>query len=469
MQAKNNLLQKECMQDALMTYQQDVSTFQKNVETPSLSPMDIDFELSAIQKELDNIATDIIHFDKIDAGFVFINAIIGVLLDFCMDPANANGLAYALNNKNTKLGEWCNSIHEKIDHKNNPMDFQGGFTRDGETIIHGSGSHRDISFGGGDHRVRTYDHDIIRFWHAIKDYHDGVFRDGGYVDGQFIEVVSKVNSRGTPFEQSSWTEAFVKYCSHMFADFFSSKGLPCPGESFLSHASNRNLRILASDTYKEGLNMRTQVLQTIPFIVMDAITVGYVKLRYINDTYSKEAQNAKKHLLQLLTNALVSAINVGKVVITEQPQSINLPIIVHTIRLVASCVKDKIDYNQRVINKMSLDAIRTQLLGLQTYLVIGQEAYYETQEREKIHAIEMVLQYHLTERKNITDRLMKLVQNQEKENNVDFHEMELMTESLPIDLGNEEQLPCVMERCLVQYNRYTQLDYQNIYNNVYLK
>ena len=165
----------------------------------------------------------------------------------------------------------------------------------------------------------------------------------------------------------------------------------------------------------------------------------------------------------------MSAINVGKVVITEQPQSINLPIIVHTIRLVASCVKDKIDYNQRVINKMSLDAIRTQLLGLQTYLVIGQEAYYETQEREKIHAIEMVLQYHLTERKNITDRLMKLVQNQEKENNVDFHEMELMTESLPIDLGNEEQLPCVMERCLVQYNRYTQLDYQNIYNNVYLK
>jgi len=457
------------MQDALMTYQQDVSTFQKNVETPSLSPMDIDFELSAIQKELDNIATDIIHFDKIDAGFVFINAIIGVLLDFCMDPANANGLAYALNNKNTKLGEWCNSIHEKIDHKNNPMDFQGGFTRDGETIIHGSGSHRDISFGGGDHRVRTYDHDIIRFWHAIKDYHDGVFRDGGYVDGQFIEVVSKVNSRGTPFEQSSWTEAFVKYCSHMFADFFSSKGLPCPGESFLSHASNRNLRILASDTYKEGLNMRTQVLQTIPFIVMDVITVGYVKLRYINDTYSKEAQNAKKHLLQLLTNALVSAINVGKVVITEQPQSINLPIIVHTIRLVASCVKDKIDYNQRVINKMSLDAIRTQLLGLKTYLVIGQEAYYETQEREKIHAIEMVLQYHLTERKNITDRLMKLGQNQEKENNVDFHEMELMTESLPIDLGNEEQLPCVMERCLVQYNRYTQLDYQNIYNNVYLK
>lgn len=469
MQAKNNILQKECMQDALMTYQQDVSTFQKNVETPSLSPMDIDFELSAIQKELDNIATDIIHFDKIDAGFVFINAIIGVLLDFCMDPANANGLAYALNNKNTKLGEWCNSIHEKIDHKNNPMDFQGGFTRDGETIIHGSGSHRDISFGGGDHRVRTYDHDIIRFWHAIKDYHDGVFRDGGYVDGQFIEVVSKVNSRGTPFEQSSWTEAFVKYCSHMFADFFSSKGLPCPGESFLSHASNRNLRILASDTYKEGLNMRTQVLQTIPFIVMDAITVGYVKLRYINDTYSKEAQNAKKHLLQLLTNALVSAINVGKVVITEQPQSINLPIIVHTIRLVASCVKDKIDYNQRVINKMSLDAIRTQLLGLKTYLVIGQEAYYETQEREKIHAIEMVLQHHLTERKNITDRLMKLVQNQEKENNVDFHEMELMTKSLPIDLGNEEQLPCVMERCLVQYNRYTQLDYQNIYNNVYLK
>ena len=455
------------MQDSLKLYNQEISTFQNNVDGSLLYPADIDFELSELKEELDNIATDVIPFNEVDACFIFINAMIGVLLDFCMDPAHTHGLAYALNNKSTKLGEWCNSIHEKIDHKNNPMDFQGGFTGEREVIIHGSGIHKDISFGGGNHRVRTYDHDILRFWHAIKDYHDGVFRDGGYVNGQFIEVVSKINSRGTPFEQNSWTEAFAKYCSHMFADFFSSKGLPCPGESFLSHASNRNLRILASDTYKEGLNMRTQVLQTIPFIVMDAITVGYVKLRYINDTYSKEAQNAKKHLLQLLTNALVSAINVGKVVITEQPQSINLPIIVHTIRLVASCVKDKIDYNQRVINKMSLDAIRTQLLGLKNYLVVSQDAYIETQEREKIHAIEKVLQDHLTERENVTERLIKLVDNREKEKSIDYHEMELLTENLPIDLDKGEQLFNVVEKNLVKYNQHMQFNYQNIYDNIY--
>lgn len=454
------------MQDSLMTYQHEVSILHENVEYFLLSPSDIDCELSEIQKELDSISTDVIPFDKVDACFIFINAIIGVLLDFCMDPANAHGLASALNNKNTKLGEWCNSIHEMINHKNNPMDFQGGATREGEIIIHGSGIHKDISFGGGDHRVRTYDHDILRFWHAIKDYHDGVFRDGGYVEGQFIEVVSKVNSRGTPFEQNSWTEAFVKYCSHMFADFFSSKSLPCPGESFLSHSSNRNLRILASDTYKEGLNMRTQVLQTIPFIVMDTITVGYVKLRYINDTYSKEAQNAKKHLLQLLTNTLVSAINIGKVVITEQPQRINLPIIIHTIRLIATCVKDNIDYNQRVISKMSLDVVKTQLIGLKTYLVIGQESYCETKDREKIYALEKVLQDHLTQRNNVTERLMSLVQNQEKENLVDYQEMELLTENLPIDLDKGEQLFNVVEKNLVKYNQHMQFNYQNIYDNI---
>lgn len=455
------------MQDSLMTYQQEVSLFQNNIAYSLSTPTDIDSELSKIQKELDNIAIDVIPFDKVDACFIFINAMIGVLLDFCMDPANAHGLAYALNNNKTKLGEWCNSIHDNIDHKNNPMDFQGGFTKDGEVVIHGSDEHSDISFGGQYHRGLTYDHDIFNFWHAIKDYHDGVFRDGGYVDGQFIEVVSMVNSKGTPFEKIGWTKAFVNYCCHMFADFFSSRGLPCPGESFLSHASNRELRILASETYKEGLNMRTQVLQTVPFIVMDTITVGYVKLRYINDTYSKEAQNAKKHLLQLLTNTLVSAINIGKVVITEQPQSINLPIIVHTIRLVATCVKDKIDYNQRVISKMSLDVVRTQLLGLKTYLVVGQDAYIETQDREKIHAIEKVLQDHLTERENVTERLIKLVDNREKEKSIDYHEMKLLTENLPIDLDKGEQLFNVVEKNLVKYNQHMQFNYQNIYDNIY--
>lgn len=455
------------MQDSLMTYQQEVSLSQNNMVFSLSTPTDIDGELSEIQKELDNIAIDVIPFDKVDACFIFINAMIGVLLDFCMDPTNAHGLAYTLNNKDTKLGEWCNSIHESIDHKNNPLDYQGGATRDGEIVIHGSGIHKDISFGGGNHRVRTYDHDIVRFWHAIKDYHDGVFRDGGYVDGQFIEVVSMVNSKGTPFEKIGWTKAFVNYCCHMFADFFSSRGLPCPGESFLSHASNRELRILASETYKEGLNMRTQVLQTVPFIVMDTITVGYVKLRYIDNTYSKEAQNAKKHLLQLLTNALVSAINIGKVVITEQPQRINLPIIIHTIRLVATCVKDKIDYNQRVISKMSLDVVKTQLIGLKTYLVIGKESYCETQDREKIYALEKVLHDRLNERNNITEQLIKLVQNQELGNSVDFYKMKQLTESLPVELEDGEQLSCVIGNNLVLYNHYNQVDYQYVYDKIY--
>ena len=57
--------------------------------------------------------------------------------------------------------------------------------------------------------------------------------------------------------------------------------------------------------------------------------------------------------------------------------------------------------------------------------------------------------------------------NREKEKSIDYHEMELLTENLPIDLDKGEQLFNVVEKNLVKYNQHMQFNYQNIYDNIY--
>ena len=437
----------------------------------------IDEDLIEIQREIDAIAIDVIPFDRVDAVFVFCNALIGILLDsFLSDPSNPHSLANALNNSKSGIGKWCNNIHESINHKNNPMDFQGGFTKNGNVVTHGSGGHSDISFGGGNHRIRTYDHDILRFWHAIKDYHDGVFRDGGFVDGQFVEVISNVNNYGVAYEAMGGKDAVVKYCCHMFADFFSSKGLPCPGASFLSHADDRQLRKLASDTYKDGMNMRTQMLQTATFVVMDMLTKAFVRLRYVDEDakYSEEAITSKIHLLQLYTNGLVTAFNVGKVIITEQPQRLNLPIIIHTIRLVGSCMKDKLEYNQRVITKVSLEAVKAQIIGFNTFLIVGDNICYQTRSQAMMIDILADVNKKLEIREQMTDRLLHVLQNGDDgclalDEDI-YDKMKQATDDLPVKLGSHDSLSDMVNEYLVEYNEdEAPSDFMRIYSDVYSK
>ena len=154
----------------------------------------INSEITSVQAEIDSIPTDSIPFDKYDIITVFGAAMIEILMDFFFsDPANENSFASKCNNSDNPIGKWCNNIHEKIDHKGNPLDFQGRFDQQGSPI--GYGIKHDgpsISFGGGNHRGLTNGHDLIMFFDAIKQYHDGVFRDSGFIDGVKVIVESSV-------------------------------------------------------------------------------------------------------------------------------------------------------------------------------------------------------------------------------------------------------------------------------------
>ena len=159
-----------------------------------VSEIDVDKEMEELQKEINSISTEKMPFDRYDYYCIFATAIVEIATEFFVcDPTKPYSLASKFNSSDNPLGKWCNDhIHEGINHQNNPIDFQGRFDQNGNQIFGSGHEGPTISFGGPDHRQLTYDHDLLRFFHALKDYKTGTFNDGGYVniDGKsvFVEV-----------------------------------------------------------------------------------------------------------------------------------------------------------------------------------------------------------------------------------------------------------------------------------------
>ena len=78
----------------------------------------------------------------------------------------------------------------------------------------------------------------------------------------------------------------------------------------------------------------------------------------------------------LITHGISTSVNIGKVIITENPVSLNLPMIMRTITLAWSCVKDQINYNNRVITKLDMDIYQEHLKLKQTLIVVADGVYY---------------------------------------------------------------------------------------------
>lgn len=434
----------------------------------------IDDEIAEMQSIVNSIDVQTIPWDRYDAIIIFFSSLTEILVDtFVGDPINPNSLAHMMNDSKSGIGKWCNKIHESIDHHNNPMDFQGGFTKDGQVVTHGSGIHADISYSGGDHRERTIDHDILRFVHAIKDYHDGVFRDAAFPGSEMaekiVEVASTVNSKGNHFKPMSWSNAIIEYMCHMFADFFSSKGLPIPGHSFLSHVSDREIRKLAADIYKDGMNMRTQLLQSSTIFVAYIFTKAYIYLRYKDSDYSDLAKEKKANLLKLCSNSVATAFNIGKVVVSENPAHLNLPLILHTVRLGIQCMKEEMDYNQRVISRISIDCVRAQLLQERTFIIVAGGIYRTDNYNRICRQLEREINKSLSERQfyaKLVEEALADAEETQYTSEQKALEMSKMVNDLQIYIEESESLETVAQKSYIQDKEIDGMNIEGLTSNI---
>lgn len=292
----------------------------------------LDYHSVVSEEELNEIIADLNRslprqerWRKSDFIVVFIAASIGSLADIILSDRNN-----LITGKGSDFSEWLNQFHRH--EGGGPIDYQGP------------------NFGGGYHRGLSKGHDILRFVEAVMMFKNGRFEAIKFVDGKAIKVISSVNQYGNPYEQLPIIEAIVTYAQHMFADLFSSCSLPFPGSSFWVECDNRQLRKLAADMYQNGFNLKNIVIQSVSTIIIETVIRIYYSIQSVQDYKNKfelkeDDSNfeAIKHFIKpehkeklnemlLVAHAIVTAINLGKVIIKKSPWELNVTEIISVIR-----------------------------------------------------------------------------------------------------------------------------------------
>ena len=312
------------------------------------------------QKDLDEIILELNRpfsrrekWVKEDFVAVFIASSIGSLADIILGTRD-NKLTGADPRRGfqSDFSKWLNQFHE---HEGGaPIDYQGS------------------GFGGPFHRGLSKGHDILRFVESIMMFKNGQFAGIRYIDGVPNKVILSVNQYGKPYEQLSTIESILRYTKHMFADLLSTCSLPFPGSSFLVESNNRELRKFAADIYQNGFNIKNVIIQSVSTIIIEVILRVYhsvhsiQKYKYefeLDDDYSnfeaikhlfKQESKEKLNEMLLVAHTIVTAINMGKVIMNKAPWEINITeifsVIRYSVKVISNTMKRNSEYLKLIRN-----------------------------------------------------------------------------------------------------------------------
>ena len=280
----------------------------KNVDISKISIDDFlsITEINEIESYLNRPLVKRAKWDKWDYITVFTISLIGVIIDTLVGNPK-KGVSAICSDKNSYIGSWFEKIHS-LHSPNNPMDYQG------------------FKMGGGGHRLRSIGHDLLGFPFGIWQIMNGNFTGGYYQNGKYFEIFSKVNQYGNPYEAKPFIEALFTYIGHVFCDFFSTYSLPVPGFGYLAKLPYREIRIFAAEMYNNGYNLRHMFIQgfSVLFIEIMIRTYSYFRLKKVQGLTDEQYSQKRRELL-LLSHSIVAGFNIGKVVITGNVLSLNIP------------------------------------------------------------------------------------------------------------------------------------------------
>ena len=369
----------------------------------SLNGLTADEYIAKVTDEINKIDLKAIPIDKWDIIVTFMLAVLEVGGDFFIgDPSFKHSLA----NKNGPFCKWLNQFHDEASktsawwgHKGSVLDYQGA------EIGGSKGSHRAMTFGHDLPLARTlygskvkeddgkavkiakhtYNgaliaHDLLCFCLSLYSICTGKFVDCAFTkDGTYKLIISETNQNGTPYDPCNVFVGIVKYLVHMLADFCSSASLPIPGWSLLTHFPNRDVEAFALKLYRNGMNLRTMALQSVPVGLTELLMGIYIWGRSKNGDakYSDEAWDRKKEKLLLIAHGITASVNVGKVIITDAPWRLNLVVIIRTFQLMWRVVNEETKRTNNHLLKLDYQILRSRIESAKT-LVLMDELLYET-------------------------------------------------------------------------------------------
>lgn len=300
----------------------------ENIDYRSLLPSE---ELAAIEKMLDRPETAREKWVKGDWIATFVAAAIGSLADIILGTRD-NKLTGADPRKHfsSDFSSALNTLHKHAG--GGPIDYQGA------------------GFGGGFHRGLSKGHDILRFVEGISMFKNGSFEGIRYINGEAVKVMTNVNPFGNAYTQLPLIEAIAQYAKHMLADLCSTCSLPFPGSSFLVECSDRDLRKFAADMYQNGFNIKNILVQSLSTISIEVIIRVYFSIQSVQqykkeltvkEDYSnldaikqflKPVDTDKLNEMLLVAHTIVTAVNIGKVVLKKAPWELNVTEIISVVK-----------------------------------------------------------------------------------------------------------------------------------------
>lgn len=434
--------------------------------------LDLNAELKEIQQVIDGIDTTCIPISKEDI--------------VCAVGAGVVGSAFELlsifgNTKGNIVGEAGDKVHHKFAHKKQPIDFRGKI--DG------------VSFGGPDHRFWT--HDVAHYREMLQQMQDGEFRGGGFAGGQsgpaaFKFVSSKLGNDGMPYVKMSEVEAKMALNKHLFADFFSPKGLPIPYStdiysyftpentekitkyltSFLQklHAPSKlinriscitahDLHKLVVDMYaKKGVNIRSELEKGLAVALPEIICRVYVRLVYrgwMSSDEPKYCESAIDFLMNkilLIAHSIVALVSVGVVCFTECPSHMNIATIFRVAQLAIKCVNEQSKLNTNIIAKANFENIRSQILCRETFVIVA-NGYYKTLDMVQFCETTLYsIEARLEEKRRYTEYIIACWEDMQSIPSYDdeIEEMERLVENIPISLDQSDTIESCLSTCSIE-------------------
>jgi len=306
-----------------------------------------DAELIVIEKEMNSGLKRNEKWEIRDYIAVFIAASIGSLVEFILSDRNNK-----FTGKESDFSQMLNEFHKH--EGKSPLDYQGK------------------GFGGGYHRALSKGHDVTRFIEGITMIKNGRFEGLSYENGKSLKIVSTVNQYGSTYQQLELIEAILKYAKHMFADLLSTCSLPFPGSSFFVEDGNEYLRKLVVTMYQNGFNLKNIMSQSLSTIIVEIILrtyFGVMSVQKYNDNFEltedygnfavikklvKPNKSDKINEMMLISHTIVTAMNIGKIVIKKNPWEINvteiISVVKYSIPVVNGVVNRHSEYEKLIVN-----------------------------------------------------------------------------------------------------------------------
>jgi hypothetical protein len=300
--------------------------------------------VSGILKGLENIDVkplfkESLVFDTWDWVVIGLSSILASLSDIVIGRKSGFKEPNIKNDSMLGLGKKI----KQFEMKNNPIDFQ------------------DLKSFGGEHRLYSYGHDLLRFMEGVRQTMGGEYK--GISSGFAGEVVKQF----ADYDPVSLEKAILINALHLIKDFCTKKSLPLPGMTILANLNNNQMPEFVEKLYCDyGVNLRTMAAQAISISVIEITIRLYSYLRYLDQKIDKDLQDEKLKKMLLLSHCIAGSINIGKVVITKNPFMLNTGQFILIIKYVVQLLNKQMDdLKIRIENK------QTEVTNIGLYLSVS--------------------------------------------------------------------------------------------------